>query len=114
VAEHVTFFGAALFYWWPLLSPSRVFPPINYGVQMLYLLGVLIAMTPIFAYITFSESILYPTYEYAPRIFPNFSPAADQLLAGVMMKTAGMGVALTAFAVCFYRWFHTSERTVKK
>jgi hypothetical protein len=30
------------------------------------------------------------------------------------MKTAGMGVALTAFAVCFYRWFHTSERTVKK
>jgi putative membrane protein len=109
VAEHVSFFAAALFYWWPLLSPSRVLPPINYGAQMLYLLAVLIAMTPIFAYITFSENILYPTYEYAPRLFANFPPAADQLLAGVMMKTGGMGVALTAFGVSFYRWFQAGK-----
>ncbi|MBI5770696.1 MAG: cytochrome c oxidase assembly protein [Verrucomicrobia bacterium] len=113
VLEHVSFFGAALFYWWPLLSPSRVLPPINYGPQMLYLLGVLIAMTPIFAYITFSENILYPTYEYAPRLFANFSPAADQLLAGVMMKAGGMGVALTAFGASFYRWFQAGERERK-
>lgn len=104
VVEHVTFFGAALFYWWPLLSPSRVFPAIGYGSQMLFMLAVLIAMTPVFAYITFSHDILYPTYEYAPRLFPDFTAAGDQLLAGVMMKTAGMGVALTAFGVSFFRW----------
>ena len=104
VGEHVMFFGAALFYWWPLLSPSRVLPPANYGIQMLYMLGVLIGMTPVFAYITFSQDILYPTYEYAPRLFADFSPGEDQLLSGVMMKTAGMGVSLTAFGVSFYRW----------
>lgn len=109
VGEHVMFFGAALFYWWPLLSPSRVLPPANYGVQMLYMLGVLIGMTPVFAYITFSQDILYPTYEYAPRLFADFSPAQDQLLSGVMMKTAGMGVSLTAFGVSFYRWATVSE-----
>ena len=27
IAEHFTMFGAALFYWWPLASPSREFPP---------------------------------------------------------------------------------------
>src|SRR5262249_37047681 len=33
VAEHVLFFLAALIYWWPLLSPSRVLPRRSYGVQ---------------------------------------------------------------------------------
>jgi len=58
VLEHIMFFGAALVYWWPIASPSRVVPPSNYGVQMLYLVGVMIAMTPVFAYITFSQDIL--------------------------------------------------------
>ena len=73
VGEHVMFFGAALFYWWPMLSPSRALPPSTYAAQMVYFFSVLILMTPVFAYITFSEDILYPTYEYAPRLFPNFS-----------------------------------------
>ncbi len=105
VAEHLMFFGAALLYWWPLLSPSRSLPRSGHGIQMLYVLGVLIAMTPVFAYITFSQEILYPTYEFAPRLFPDFSPANDQLLAGVMMKLVGMFVALGAFGVSFYGWY---------
>ncbi|MEO7415256.1 MAG: cytochrome c oxidase assembly protein [Opitutaceae bacterium] len=110
VVEHVTFFMAALLYWWPLLSPSRLFPPVSYGAQMLYLFAVLIAMTPVFAYITFSGDILYPTYEYAPRIVADFSAADDQLLAGVSMKLIGMSVALTALGVSFYRWSQASDR----
>jgi putative membrane protein len=110
VAEHVMFFSAALFYWWPLLSPSRAFPPISYGSQMLYVMAVLIAMTPLFAYITFSGDILYPTYEYAPRLFATFSAANDQLLAGVMMKLVGLTAALIALGVSFYRWSQSSER----
>jgi putative membrane protein len=109
VAEHLSFFGVALLYWWPLVSPSRIFPALRYGPQMLYLVGVLIAMTPVFAYITFSQDILYPTYEYAPRIFPEFSAADDQLLAGVGMKLVGMFVALVAFGVAFFRWFEAKK-----
>lgn len=109
VLEHVMFFGAALFYWWPLLSPSRTLPRIGHGVQMLYVVGVLIGMTPIFAYITFSGDILYPTYEFAPRIVANFSAADDQLLAGVMMKIVGMIVSFAAFAVAFYGWYQEKK-----
>jgi putative membrane protein len=110
VVEHLLFFGSALLYWWPLLSPSRLFPRVGYGSQMLYLLGVIIGMMPIHAYITFSHDILYPTYEYAPRLFASFSPADDQLLAGVSMQLVAMLVGMGAFGVAFYRWYQAGER----
>jgi putative membrane protein len=113
VVEHLMFFGVALLYWWPLLSPSREFPPISYAGQMLYLVVVVIGMTPVFAFITFSTDILYPTYEYAPRIIAGFSPANDQILAGALMKIVGMSVALTAFAVSFYRWYRSSNQAAR-
>lgn len=110
VVEHVTFFGAALLYWWPILSPSRELPRASHPVQMLYILGVVITMTPVFAYITFSQDVLYPTYEFAPRLIENFDAAGDQLLAGVMMKLIGLCVSLGTFAVSFYRWYQVQER----
>ncbi len=110
VGEHILFFGAALFYWWPLLSPSKVLPKTGYGTQMLYLLGVIIGMMPIHAYITFSHDTLYPVYEYAPRLFPSFSPEDDQLLAGVSMQLVAMLVGIGAFGVAFYRWYQAGER----
>jgi putative membrane protein len=111
IVEHLMFFGAALLYWWPLLSPSREFPPASYPGQMLYVVVVAIGMTPVFAFITFSGGILYPTYEYAPRIIASLSPADDQILAGALMKIVGMAVAMTAFGVSFYRWYQASQNT---
>ena len=108
VVQHLMFFGVALLYWWPLYSPSREFPPISYPGQMIYLVLVAIGMTPVFAFITFSGDVLYPTYEFAPRIIANFSPMDDQLLAGAIMKLGGMAVALLAFSVSFYRWYRAS------
>ncbi|RXK55778.1 cytochrome c oxidase assembly protein [Oleiharenicola lentus] len=108
ILEHFTMFGAALFYWWPIISPSKEFPPLAYGWHLLYLPAVVIGMTPVFAYITFSPDVLYPTYEYAPRI-TSLDAAGDQLLAGSMMKLIGMGVSGLTFAVSFYRWYQQSE-----
>lgn len=110
VGEHILFFGCALFYWWPLLSPSRLLPRASYGTQMLYLLGVIIGLMPIHAYITFSHDTLYPTYEFAPRLFANFSPHDDQLLAGVSMQLMAAFVSMIAFGVAFYRWYEAGER----
>ncbi len=110
IIEHVMFFGAALFYWWPHLSPSKFAPPISYGSQMLYQLAIIIGMTPLFAFITFSPDILYPTYEFAPRIIADFSPGQDQLLAGSMMKLGGVLVGAIAIGISFFRWYQTSER----
>lgn len=109
VIEHLMFFGFALFFWWPMLSPSRLLPPVSYASQMIYFFLVLILLTPVYAYVTFSDNILYPTYEYAPRLFPTFSAADDQLLAGVSMKIIGMAVAIGAFGVSFFRWYQAGE-----
>ena len=110
VIQHLMFFGVALLYWWPLVSPSRELPPISYPGQMIYLVLVEIGMMPVFAFITFSHGILYPTYEFAPRIIANFSPADDQLLAGVIMKLVGMAVGIGAFTVSFCHWYRASHR----
>lgn len=110
VIEHLMFFGASVLYWWPMLSPSKTLPPISYAAQMLYFLAIIIGMTPVFAYITFSSDILYPTYEFAPRLIADFSPADDQLLAGAGMKIVGMFVALGAVGMSFYRWYESGKR----
>lgn len=110
VVEHVMFFAVSILYWWPMLSRSTVAPPISPAAQILYFLAVVIGMTPVFAYITFSADVLYPTYEYAPRLVANFSPAADQLLAGASMKIVGMFVALAAVGVSFYRWHQAGQQ----
>ncbi len=105
IAEHLMFFGAALSYWWPQLSPSTEFPPLPPGVRMLYLPAVVIGMTPLFFYLAFSSDYpLYKTYEYAPRLFARLDPVGDQLLAAAMMELGGMLVAFLAFAAAFVDW----------
>jgi putative membrane protein len=109
VGEHLMFLAVSLLYWWPLASPSAVFPPPGYGARMLYICGTEVAMIPVAAYIVFSGDILYPTYEYAPRLIAGFSPADDQLTAGALMKIAGLAVSLTAMGYCFFKWDRSSS-----
>lgn len=111
VVEHLTFFACALLMWWPVFSPSREYPAAKYPVQMLYLVVLTILMTPLFAYLAFSSEILYPTYEYAPRLFANFDPAQDQLLGAAIMKLGGMFVTFLVLIRAFYLWYQSTERT---
>lgn len=104
VLEHLMFFGAALVYWWPILSPAPTLPRLRHPVQIVYLLAVTVALTPLFAFIAFSDNLLYPTYEFAPRIIQGLGPAEDQLLGAMIMKLGGMAVTLLAMGVAFYRW----------
>lgn len=102
VAEHLCFFGTALLLWWPILSPTKRFPALPNGVQILYWVAMMIVTTPLFAYITFSREVLYPTYEYAPRIC-GLSAKEDQVLAGAGMKIVGILMAVGMSGVAFWR-----------
>ncbi len=105
VLEHLMFFGVSVLFWWPIMSPSRAYPPLSYAGRMMFIFCIEIAMTPLFAYVSFSSNILYPTYEYAPRLpWAGLSAVEDQTLAGVMMKLTGVAVSLIAFGYSFYRW----------
>ncbi|SDR71047.1 cytochrome c oxidase assembly protein [Opitutus sp. GAS368] len=112
IAEHFMFFGAGLFYWWPVLSPATELPRVSFASQIVYLTAVVIGMTPLFAYIAFAPDVLYPTYEFAPliKLFGvSMGAAGDQLLAGAMMKLIGMSVGAIASTVSFYRWYQANE-----
>lgn len=114
ILEHVTFFGAALFFWWPVLSPSSRLPRLAPLVQMLYLTAVVIAMTPLFAFLAFSNDVLYPTYEYAPRLVAGFGPAEDQLLGAAIMKAGSISVTLLVFFVVFFSAARTDRIPAKR
>ncbi|MCF3652325.1 cytochrome c oxidase assembly protein [Synoicihabitans lomoniglobus] len=111
VLEHVTFFASAVLFWWPVLSGARVWPPMRLAGQMLYLFAVAVGLTPLFAFVTFSPDVLYPTYEFAPRLIDGFTPMDDQLLAGAIMKLGNVVVTFLGLTFVFTRWYRRSERS---
>jgi putative membrane protein len=94
--------------WWPIVSAVSQLPRLAPGFQVLYLVALAIGQIPVFAYVTFSSTVLYPTYEMAPRIVP-LTPLEDQQLGGILMHTVGMGVLFTTLVVVFQKWNHAES-----
>jgi putative membrane protein len=101
--EHAVLASTALVAWWPVLSPSRVLPPLHYGAQILYLAAFGMPMTVVAAMITGAEAVLYPFYTEAARA-AGLDALADQRLGGVLMWVPAGVVPLAAFTVAFFRW----------
>jgi cytochrome c oxidase assembly factor CtaG len=94
--EHVSFFVAALLFWWPVVHPApRVRRPTPYPARIVYLvlaafqgaaLGLLLALAP---------SVLYQTYAAA---HPDVVAALDDQAAGGMVMW-GVGGLIDMLAV---------------
>ena len=111
--EHVCFTGTAILMYWPLIDPgSKVQQaPVHPGVKILYILGVSILQLPLFAALTFSNTVFYPTYLNAPRLESfNISPIDDQILGGAIMKVSAIAYMTFGLAVYFYRWYSSEMR----
>lgn len=102
--EHLTMYGASVMMFWCLLSPSRLLPQSNWGVHILYIFLLMVAQIPLFGILTFAEYPFYPTYEFAPRLFPALDPLQDQVLGGLIMKVGNMIVSLILIGRAFYIW----------
>lgn len=103
VAQHLMFFAAALLMWWPLLSRSSLLPRLRPGPQILFLIGLGALQMPLIAFFAFSRTVLYPTYEFAPRLLA-LTPRDDQILGGALMGVGGMFITLGLIAAAFIRW----------
>jgi putative membrane protein len=108
IIEHLTMLFASMQIWWCIVSPSKLLPPLKYGAQIIFVFLLMVGQTPLFAFLTFSSDVLYPTYAYAPRVI-DLTPIQDQVLGGVTMKLANMFVSLAIMAVAFYKWAKESE-----
>ncbi len=101
--EHITMFGTSFLVWWNFFSRSKTLPPLGYGAQILYIFVLSLATIPVATYLVFSKDILYPTYEFAPRI-SDLSAFDDQVLGGVMKTLVAKFLGMFIIGYSFYRW----------
>ena len=104
IVQHLMILAASVLLWWPVLSPSRTLPRAAYPVQLLYLFIAGLPMVMVSIFITMAESLLYPYYAAAPRVWEQLTPRADQHLGGLIMWIPGGFVFLAAISVVFFRW----------
>lgn len=103
MVEHLTMWGASVLMLWVLLAKSQRAPAASYGIQILYLFLLMVAQIPLFAILTFSPEVLYPTYELAQRVF-DLEPLPDQVFGGLIMKVSNMLLSLFFIGRAFYLW----------
>lgn len=87
--EHLSFFGAFLLYWWPLIgSPPQ--PPrlTTNGARGLYLVAGAVQAALLGGVITFADEVVYTHYLTVPRL-GGLSALADQQLGGAIMWFPG-------------------------
>lgn len=102
-------FISSILIWWNIASRSKTFPPLQWGVQILYFFALMVAQTPVFGILTFAKNVLYPTYADAARIFPSLDPTGDQMLGGFIMKFTNMVASLAVIGAAFYKWANRSR-----
>jgi putative membrane protein len=104
ILGHLLMMAASVILWWPVLSPLDELPRAPYPIQMLYLFVVGLPMVMVAIFISMADSLLYPYYAAAPRIWPQLTPRADQHLGGLIMWIPGGMIFLVALSVVFFRW----------
>jgi putative membrane protein len=102
--QHLSILLASIFFWWPILSVSRAFPAMGYAGRILYLFCVTVALTALFSYILMADHAIYPSYEYAPRVFSVIDAVDDQVLGGILLSGVSSVVLLAVLGVNFHRW----------
>ncbi len=103
IGQHLMFLVAAVLMWWPLLSPLPELPRLSYPLQMLYCFLMTIPMSLVAIFITYADSVLYPSYASAPRVW-QLSPMQDQMIGGLIMWIPGGLFFVCVMAVVFFKW----------
>ena len=87
-AEHACFFWSALLFWWPVIGVWPSHPIWPRWAMIPYLLLADLVNTGLSAVLCFSDHVLYPTYQLAPRLW-GISALGDQATAGAIMWVPG-------------------------
>jgi len=101
--EHLCFLGTALLFWWPVVQPWPSRPALPRWVMIPYLLAADLQNTALAAFLSFYNSVLYPTYAAAPRI-SELTALEDQAGAGAIMWVPGSVAFLVPVGVIAIRY----------
>jgi cytochrome c oxidase assembly factor CtaG/polyferredoxin len=87
-AEHACFFWAAVLFWWPVVGVWPSHPVWPRWAMIPYLVLADLVNTGLSAVLTFSDHVLYTSYQLAPRLW-GISALDDQAAAGAIMWVPG-------------------------
>jgi cytochrome c oxidase assembly factor CtaG len=91
--EHACFFVAACLFWRPVILPWPARSSWPRWAMIPYLVLADVQNSALAAILTFSDRVLYPTYDAVPRMW-GLSALDDQAIAGVIMWVPGSLVLL--------------------
>lgn len=92
-AQHLSFLGTALLFWWVILKPSRG----GAGVSIAMLFGTVLHTGALGALLTLTSHLLYPAYGATTGPW-GFQPIEDQQIGGLIMWVPG-GLAYVIVAL---------------
>ncbi len=110
IVMHLCFIGAAILGWWPLIGSLSELPRPSPVGQLLYAGLISVPMMALSACVALSETVLYPAYAAAPRLW-GMSPLDDQALGGVIMWVPAQWVFIIPLTVVFLRWVRAQADT---
>jgi cytochrome c oxidase assembly factor CtaG len=102
IAQHLSFLGAALLSWWPVLGRLPEWPGLSKPMQCLYLFATSLPGGIVGAFVTLAEPGLYD-YDASPRIW-GIDLATDQQIAGLLMWVVTSVIYLLIITVIFFQW----------
>jgi putative membrane protein len=111
-AQHASFLGSALLFWWAVMHGQR--RALGYGVAVLYLFTTALHSGLLGALLTFAGAIWYPAYAQTTAAW-GLTPLEDQQLGGLIMWIPAGLVYIIAGLALFAGWLRESEtRAVKR
>lgn len=107
VTEHLTFIGAGLVLYWPILQVTSAYArwQLSPAAKLLYMLVATLPQDGVALVLIFSRAPFYEYYTRAPRLVDSLTPLADQTLAGVILMIFGKTTMAVAAIAVFMRWF---------
>ena len=105
-AQHVSFLGSALLFWWSLFYAHG---KIRYGASVLYLFTTAVHTSILGVLLTFAATVWYPDYAATTPAW-GLTPLEDQQLGGLIMWIPAGLVYLIGGLALFALWLRESDR----
>lgn len=108
--EHLTFFGAAMLYWWHVVGAGpRIHKRFSRTAQVMYVIAAIPPNMLTGIAIAFAGQVIYSHYLSMPRLW-GIDAIDDQTLAGVIMWVPGSMMYIVVVLILTARWLEGEER----
>jgi putative membrane protein len=109
-AQHISFIGTALLFWWAIFHPAR---RAALGLSIVYLFTTAVHTAVLGALMTFARTPWYPDYAGSAAAW-GLTPLEDQQLAGLVMWVPASFAYLVAALIVLRRWLANSDWSVSR